>query len=310
MLPIGRLNDFWMKWNWNVPFEPEFRARIGRYTLYAAISGFMVHLGLIGLKTLFPDWISSNFLAHPINAIYTPFSILLFFESYLLIYYLRQSTTFYIGKQYEIIALILIRGIFKDMTHLDLQAGSFQTANNLELARDLGAVMLVFGMIFVFYKISGIQQGLKGIKAMDEDTIGPNLRRFIRAKKILSLLLLLVFAFLSIQSLVQWLAESSKDVIQGVSSGNTIDANAIFFDHFFTVLILSDVFILLFSLLYTEEFPTIIRNSSFVISTILLKLSFSAEGGMVQLFILTGVGFGVAMLYLANIYEKLKTQDP
>jgi hypothetical protein len=31
---------------------------------------------------------------------------------------------------------------------------------------------------------------------------------------------------------------------------------------------------------------------------------------MVQLFILTGVGFGVAMLYLANIYEKLKTQDP
>jgi hypothetical protein len=123
-------------------------------------------------------------------------------------------------------------------------------------------------------------------------------------------LLLLVFAFLSIQSLVQWLAESSKDMIQQVSSGNTIDPNAIFFDHFFTVLILSDVFILLFSLLYTEEFPTIIRNSSFVISTILLKLSFSAEGGMVQLFILTGVGFGVAMLYLANIYEKLKTQDP
>jgi hypothetical protein len=99
-------------------------------------------------------------------------------------------------------------------------------------------------------------------------------------------------------------------MIQQVSSGNTIDPNAIFFDHFFTVLILSDVFILLFSLLYTEEFPTIIRNSSFVISTILLKLSFSAEGGMVQLFILTGVGFGVAMLYLANIYEKLKTQDP
>jgi hypothetical protein len=151
-----------MKWNWNVPFEPGFRARIGRYTLYAAISGFMVHLGLIGLKTLFPDWISSNFLAHPINAIYTPFSILLFFESYLLIYYLRQSTTFYIGKQYEIIALILIRGIFKDMTHLDLQAGSFQTANNLELARDLGAVMLVFGMIF-FTKLAVFNSTSRGL---------------------------------------------------------------------------------------------------------------------------------------------------
>jgi hypothetical protein len=58
--------------------------------------------------------------------------------------------------------------------------------------------------------------------------------------------------------------------------------------------------------LYTEEFPTIIRNSSFVISTIMLKLSFSAEGGMVQLFILAGVAFGVVMLYLASIFETLR----
>jgi len=38
----------------------------------------------------------------------------------------------------------------------------------------------------------------------------------------------------------------------------------------------------------------------------MLKLSFSAEGGMVQLFILAGVAFGVIMLYLANTFEKLK----
>jgi hypothetical protein len=43
-----------------------------------------------------------------------------------------------------------------------------------------------------------------------------------------------------------------------------------------------------------------------VISTIMLKLSFSAEGGMVQLFILAGVAFGVVMLYLASIFETLR----
>jgi hypothetical protein len=37
---------------------------------------------------------------------YTPFSVLLFDEVYLLVYYLRRSTTIYIGKQYEIIALM------------------------------------------------------------------------------------------------------------------------------------------------------------------------------------------------------------
>ena len=243
---------------WNSPFEAGFRARMGRYTLYAAISGFAVHLGLIALKAFFPTWIGSDFLAHPINAIYTPFSILLFFESYLLIFYLRQSTTFYIGKQYEIIALILIRGVFKDMTHLDLHAGSLQSASNLELARDLGAVILVFGLIYVFYRISGIQLGAKFVPTLDEDSLGPKLRRFIRAKKILSFFLLLVFVVLSVQSFTHWLAEAYAKGLEPVQAGTIMDPNAIFFDHFFTVLILSDVLILLFSLLYTEEFPTII----------------------------------------------------
>lgn len=295
-----------MERTWDLPFNSGFRARLGRYTLYAAITGFLVHLGLIGLKTAFPDWIQSDFLAHPINAIYTPFSILLFFESYLLIFYLRQSTTFYIGKQYEIIALILIRGIFKDMTHLDLHADSLGSPNNLELARDLGTVILVFGMIYIFYRISGIQSG-KALEAVDEGLLAPSLRRFIRAKKILSFVLFLVFLALSVQSLVQWIAASSVSSMDMLSNAPLINSNTIFFDHFFTVLILSDVFILLFSLLYTEEFSTIIRNSSFVISTIMLKLSFSAEEGMVQLFILAGVAFGVVMLYLANTFDRLKS---
>jgi predicted neutral ceramidase superfamily lipid hydrolase len=85
-----------------------------------------------------------------------------------------------------------------------------------------------------------------------------------------------------------------------------VDINAIFFDKFFTILILSDVFILLFSLMYTEKFPVIIRNSSFVISTILLKLSFSAEGWMAQLLIVVGVGFGVLMLYLSNAFDRMQ----
>ncbi len=60
---------------------------------------------------------------------------------------------------------------------------------------------------------------------------------------------------------------------------------------------MSDVCILLFSLLYTDEFPVIIRNSSFVVSTILLKLSFTAQPGMAQILLVIGIGFGVVMLW-------------
>ena len=73
----------------------------------------------------------ARLLADPISAIYTPFSILLVYEAYLLIYYLRRSTTLYIAKQYEVIALILIRGLFKDMAVLDLGAFNWQTMHNL-----------------------------------------------------------------------------------------------------------------------------------------------------------------------------------
>ena len=163
-------------------FSPKFRSALGRYTLYTAIFSFLVHLGLIALKELAPQLVQFELLAHPINAIYTPFSILLIFESYLLIFYLRKSTTYYIAKQYEIIALILIRGIFKDMTHLDLAEASASSSNNLELLRDLLAVAFVFVLIYWFYSNSGIE-GYKSLDNMEEQALEPRLKRFVQSKK-------------------------------------------------------------------------------------------------------------------------------
>ena len=88
-----------------------------------------------------------------------------------------------------------------------------------------------------------------------------------------------------------------------------VDFNHIFFDEFYTFLILSDVCILLFSLLYTDDFPVIIRNSSFVVSTILLKLSLTAQPGMAQILLIVGIGFGLLMLWLANQFDALSTKS-
>ena len=84
-----------------------------------------------------------------------------------------------------------------------------------------------------------------------------------------------------------------------------IEINAVFFEEFYNFLIISDVIILLLSLMYTDNFPVIIRNSSFVISTVLLKLSFTAEGLLSQGLIILGVSFGVLMLLIHNKFKAL-----
>jgi len=76
-------------------------------------------------------------LADPIAAIYTPFSFILVYEVYLLIYYLPASITQYIAKQYEIITLIVIRRLFKDIANIELTANWFQNQDDLQFTYDI-----------------------------------------------------------------------------------------------------------------------------------------------------------------------------
>jgi len=241
-------------------------------------------------------------LSSPINAIYTPFSFLLAYEAYLLLYYLPQSTSIYIGKQYEIITLILIRGVFKDITNLNLEISDSIDQYYNKLWYDLATVSVVFVLIFVFYKISK-RYTLISTNAKTNES--PAIQKFIFAKKNLAFLLLIISFLLGAYSLIDWIFSNSTDH----NLQAAIDTNGVFFDHFFSLLIIGDVIILLLSLFYTDDYSLIIRNSSFVISTILLKLSFSAVGIMEQILIVVGVSFGVIMYAVSNQFEKLKNSS-
>jgi hypothetical protein len=85
--------------------------------------------------------------------------------------------------------------------------------------------------------------------------------------------------------------------------------NNIFFDEFFSVLIIVDVFILLFSFFYSDQFHTIIRNSGFVISTILIKMSFSITGLLNNALIIGSVLFGVLILMIHNLFSEKLTRE-
>jgi len=280
---------------------------IRKASIVLAVVGFFLHVSIWAMHATGRITVTgeaSELLGSPLAALYTPFSILLVYEAYLMIYYLRRSTTLYIAKQYEVIALILIRGLFKDMAVLDLGAFNWQTMHNLAFAVDILSVIAVFLMIFSFYKLSGTYK-YADFEAMEEQEIGAQLKQFVKAKHYLSLGLFVIFIVLGLQSFIEWVIPT----FQHIESANMIAVNDIFFEQFYNFLIVSDVLILLFSLLYTDNFPVIIRNSSFVISTVLLKLSFTGEGLLRQALIILGVGFGVLMLAIHNKYRNLQKEQ-
>jgi hypothetical protein len=84
--------------------------------------------------------------------------------------------------------------------------------------------------------------------------------------------------------------------------------NNIFYDEFFSVLIMVDVFILIISFKYTEKYSQLIRNSGFIISTILIRLSFSSTEILNMALIVLAALFGVIMLKIYNMVMRVESE--
>ncbi len=132
----------------------------------------------------------------------------------------------------------------------------------------------------------------------------PEILQFIDLKKAIATLLVPFFLILSIYSLGHWMYESFFSFSKIVT--DIKDINKIFFDDFFTILILVDVLLLLFSFLHSDKFNKVIRNSGFIISTILIKLSFGTEGILNIVLIVAAIAFGLIILKIHNLYEKIE----
>jgi|TARA_B100000795_G_scaffold246687_1_gene212538 hypothetical protein len=268
-----------------------------KYILYLASLGFVIHLSIILLSNynfIELSFIETNLFSNPISALYTPFSFILIYEAFLLIYYIPRSFTTAVGKQYEIISLIVIRKIFKDIPLVDLNANWIDNVNNQQLIFDLVGVLMIFFLIYLFKKTK---------ENLPIKSVSGKLNRFIASKKLVSIVLLPILLTVSIISLTNW--------INGVFINDLFDKNInyLFFNEFFTILILADVFILLLSFQYTERYSQLIRNTGFIISTILLRLSFAATGLTSILLIISGIVFGLIILLIYNAIEKERTKQ-
>jgi len=278
-------------------FAPRIQKIIEKVILLLAALGFVIHLGLIFLKAqgiIFFSPLYPELFNDPISAIYTPFSLILIYEIYLLLFYLPRTFTSCVSKQFEIISLIVIRKIFKDIPQMDLADNWMSSSHNLELIVDLLGFLILFLLIFLFNKSKQ--------RLPKEAVENSRLLKFIASKKIVSVMLFGVLGVMLLSNLSQW--------IYGVfNQQNLLNLDSLFFNQFFTLLILADVVILLISFRYTEEYSKLIRNTGFIIATILIRLSFSAEGYLTMVLILTGVSFAYLILQIFNAMENPKVNS-
>jgi hypothetical protein len=271
-----------------------------RVILWIALVSFIIHLLIIGLIHFNIITINepSNLLKNPIAAIYTPFSFVLVYEVYLLIYYLPRSISTYISKQYEIIALIIIRRLFKDLSDLSFSSNWFNIKNDLQFTYDLLASVLLFYLIYLFH----VQRTRVYRTIKNSESHFSSISKFITAKKWIASALVPILLVIAIYSFLNW----SIGIFQPIE-GNAIsfkNINNIFFEQFFSILIVADVILLLFSFFHTDEFHKVIRNSGFIISTILIRISFSVSGIINNILIVSAVLFGLSMLFIHNKFEK------
>ena len=272
------------------------RTTTEKIILNIALLSFFVHLLIIYLLKFNVIEFSSDteLLNNPISAIYTPFSFILIYEVYLLIYYLPKSFTTYITKQYEIITLIIIRKLFNDLSSLELSSNWFEIKGDLQFTYDLIASLLLFFFIYLFQK-----QGKKKVK--QQVNLIPDIEKFVKKKRLIAVILVPLFLFMALDTLLKW---SNGMSITTNEFPSLESINNLFFDQFFTVLILVDVVLLLISFFYTDQFHKIIRNSGFIISTILIRMSFGVSGLISTILIVVAVLFGLAIITTHNKFEK------
>ena len=278
-------------------FDKHFNAKSVRSVelliLRVAVFAFLFHLIIIFLGN---NFIYFKNLQHSyLKAIYTPFSFILFYEVFLLVIIIPKSISEFIGKQFEVITLITLRSFFHDIADLDLKNSiNINNPEFISLLYDLIASLIMLSLTILYYKI---YQNNRKSEIVNE------LNNFINIKKLVSLSMILILFLLSISSFFVW----GKEMLGALElKQNYPDPNTVFYADFFSIMIFVDVLLLIISFIYHFSFFTIFRNASFIITTILIRMSLTIEKPMNYIIILIGFLFSIISFYLYSLRNTNK----
>ncbi len=249
------------------------------------IANFLIITFVVGLLVIevnrlgfLPQSLSERLPTNHFFAVDFTFRLLLMFELGELVFSLADSVANSVGKQIEILSLILLRTTFKEFTYFDepILWEQVQPAL-LPISADAAGALAVFVVLGFYY-------AAQTHRPITLDSRG--LAGFIAAKKMIALLLLSSFIGIGILSIWQYF---------------TTGEEIVFFESAYTVLIFADVLIVLVSLRYSSTYVIVFRNSGFAIATVLIRLALLAPPPFNALL---GVGSALFALGLTLAYNR------
>ena len=270
--------------------------QVRKFGLVAAIIGFVIHLLLwftyqIGILEV--GSASTDLLDSPLDALYTPFSILLAYEVYQLIRAIPESFSTAVGKQFEIVTLLVVRDIFKRLSELEFN-GDWTIDSELKLIIIECFTFITLFTTSLIYRANSNTDTKVDFKDSD-------LLNFVQNKQKIAVVLLATYLVVAMFSFSNW--------IISVSEGDGSVTREIFFLDFFTILILADILILLISYGYSTDFTNLARNTGFILSTVVLRVAIGATGvSSMILFVLGGL-LGIAVLIISLKADEFQVEE-
>jgi len=274
--------------------EADDKVRAG--VLVFSVLAFMTHLliyFLYQIEVITINGEAKTLVNSPLSSLYTPFSILLTYETYQLIRTLPSSFSNSVGKQYEVVTLLVVRDVFKRLA-------DFSADDEWAIDGELGLILLeCMAFLILFFTALSYRRSsdVSEISRVDDS----ELDSFVHSKRIISLMLFVAFLAMAAYSFGTW----TISVLDGKGG---VDRE-IFFSDFFTILILADILILLLSYRFTVDFANLARNTGFILSTVILRVAIGAPGvSAVVLFTLSGI-LGLAILRISSEFVKDKKNN-
>ncbi len=222
----------------------------------ALVLFFLLSLICIELnrRNLLPAPLASTVPKNHFFAVQGAFTVVLILEVISLIFTIPCSFSRSVGKQFEILSLILLRNAFKELSYFPEPitfAGNQQAI--LHILSDGFGALLIFALLGYYYLVQA--------RTSDEKMRPGDLYGFVAAKKGLAIILLCIFAAMGIRSTVE--------SVTGTSHSD-------FFHEFYTILILTDILVVLISQCFQPSFYAIFRNSGFALCTLIIRIALAA----------------------------------
>ena len=270
--------------------------QVRKFALTAAIFGFVIHLFLwftYQIGVLETGSASTDLLDSPLDALYTPFSILLAYEVFQLIRAIPESFSTAVGKQFEIVTLLVVRDIFKRLSELEF-SGDWTIDSELKL-------IIIECITFITLFTTSLIYRANSNTDAKVDFRDSDLLNFVQNKQKIAVVLLATYLVVAMFSFSNW--------IISVGEGDGSVTREIFFLDFFTILILADILILLISYGYSTDFTNLARNTGFILSTVVLRVAIGATGvSSMILFVLGGL-LGIAVLVISLKADEFQVEE-